>query len=336
MSLGFNFGHSTKASEVANVFADRIKGRIIAITGVSRSGLGGAAARALADHDPELLILVSRTQSKLDEVIADIKAVKPHVNVKSVLVDLISQVSVRKAAEEIKALAPRLDILINNAGLTVFERKYSPEGVETQLAANHLGPFLLTNLLKDRLLAAAKNSLPGATRIINVASETHRACPFRFHDYNSEGKPIPPEEVGSVHLWPSAFQRIEDGYMGFQTYSHTKTANILFTVGLNKRLAGAGILSYTLHPGTIATEMGRDMPSDVQSQLGEILAQFKPKPSTEEGSSTTLVAALHPALNEMSEGKLYLEDCQFANPEPYAVDSEKADKLWVLSEELVG
>lgn len=268
MTSHSEFGHNTTAAEVADAFDGQIKGRIgtplllqlqstktdflvpVAITGVSKGGLGGAAALEFAKHDPELLILVSRTQSKLEQIIADIKAIKPNANVKFVLVDLLSQASVRRAAEEINALAPRLDILVNNAALTVYKRQYSPEGIEAQLAANHIGPFLLTNLLKDRLVAAAKHSPAGATRVVNVSSEGHRASPFRFHDYNCEGKPVPPDEADTLQHWPEIFrQPAADGYLGFQAYSQSKTANILFTAGLNKRLAGMGVVSYALHPG---------------------------------------------------------------------------------------
>lgn len=333
MTSHSEFGHNTTAAEVADAFDGQIKGRIVAITGVSKGGLGGAAALEFAKHDPELLILVSRTQSKLEQIIADIKAIKPNANVKFVLVDLLSQASVRRAAEEINALAPRLDILVNNAALTVYKRQYSPEGIEAQLAANHIGPFLLTNLLKDRLVAAAKHSPAGATRVVNVSSEGHRASPFRFHDYNCEGKPVPPEEADTLQHWPEIFrQPAADGYLGFQAYGQSKTANILFTAGLNKRLAGTGVVSYALHPGAIATELSRSMGDSILSQIDEIMAQHNPK-TIAEGTSTTMVAALDPALNNVTG--VYLDDCQIAKPESYAVDPTNAEKLWELSEELV-
>ncbi|KAH7044076.1 hypothetical protein B0J12DRAFT_577997, partial [Macrophomina phaseolina] len=224
------FGHDTKATEVADAFPSQIKDRIVAITGISRGGLGGATALAIARQSPALLILIFRTQSKLDEVISDIKSINSTVPVKAVVVDLAWQASVRKAAEEIKSLASHIDLLINNAGLHLNKRSHSPEGIETQLAANHVGPFLLTNLLTDQLLAAAKRSPPGATRVVNVSSVVHRSSPFRFHDHNSEGWPVPADEVGTVYLYPKFLKKPVDGYVGVQTYSHTKTANILFTV----------------------------------------------------------------------------------------------------------
>lgn len=220
------------------------------VTGVSRGGIGGGAVLAFARQSPSLLILVSRTQSKLDEVTADIKAINPAVSVKSVVVDLASQASVRKGAEEIKSSTSRIDLFINNAGMNVRKRAYSPEGIESQLATNHIGPFLLTNLLRDQLLAAAKDSAPGATRIVNVSSAGHRSSPFRFHDYNNEGWPIPADEAGNAHLFPDAIKQPFDGYCGLLAYCHTKTANVLFSAELNKRFAGTGVVSYALHPGS--------------------------------------------------------------------------------------
>ncbi|KAK0640057.1 WW domain-containing oxidoreductase [Lasiodiplodia hormozganensis] len=335
MTTRAEFGHDTKAAEVAEAFASQIKGRIVAITGVARTGLGGATAVAFAKHDPELLLLISRTQSKLDEVIADIKAVKPNANVKSVLVDLTSQASVRRAAEEINTLAPRLDILINNAGFWVFTRSVSPEGIESQFAGNHIGHFLLTNLLTDRLLAAAKKSTPGATRVINLSSEGHRVSPVRFHDYNLEGKPVP-EEESSVFppLWPDELVKPNaDGYAGMVAYGQSKTANILFSVELNRRLAAQGVVSYAVHPGMIGTDLSRNMDPKTMAATGALLSQYKPKASIEEGASTTLVAAIDPALSELKG--IYLSDCHLIDAAPHATDANSAKKLWALSEDLV-
>ncbi|KAH7042104.1 hypothetical protein B0J12DRAFT_213947 [Macrophomina phaseolina] len=333
MASRSDFGHNTKASEVAAAFAGQIKGRVIAVTGIAKAGLGSATALAFAQGEPSLLILISRTQTKLDEVAAEIAAIKPNVNVKTVQVDLLSHDSVRRAADAIKALTPRIDVLVNNAALTLYERKHSSDGIEYQLAANHLGPFLLTNLLQDRFLEAAKTAPAGATRIVNVSSEAHRVSPFRFHDWNCEQKPVPEDETDSLENWPAVFRKSNDGYNGFVAYGQSKTANILFSVGLNKRLAEKGVVSYSLHPGAIATELGREMTGELKDALADLLKRANQKPSNEEGSSTTLVAALDPALNDIKG--VYLDDCQLAKPEPYAVDLEKAEKLWALSEELV-
>ncbi|KAH7026786.1 short chain dehydrogenase/ reductase-like protein [Macrophomina phaseolina] len=346
MTSRSEFGQDTKASEVADVFASQIKGRVVAITGIAKDGLGGATASAIAKHGPALLILISRTQSKIDEVIAEIKAINPHANVKSVLVDLLSQASVRSAADEVKNLTTRIDLLINNAGFTIFKRKWSPEGIEAHLAGNHLGPFLLTNLLMDRLLAAAEASPRGTTRVINLSSMTHVISPFRFHDYNIESKPVPPEEDLQADGWPKEIvQATQDGYMGFPAYAQSKTANILFTIELNRRFSDKGLVSYSVHPGVVgSTGFNRDMDPALLEASAEMMKYIHIKPSNDEGASTTMVAALDPALNgswasiltSYTEPKgIYLSDCQFADPAPHASNAEYAKKVWALSEELV-
>ncbi|OJD30465.1 short-chain dehydrogenase reductase sdr [Diplodia corticola] len=338
-----DFGHATKASEVADTFASQIKGRVVVVTGVSRGGLGGATALAFARQNPSLLILVSRTQSKLDDVISDIRAANPSLPaaaVTSVLVDLTSQATVRRAAADIKALTTRIDVLVNNAGFFLEQRTYSPEGIESQLAGNHIGPFLLTNLLRDELVAAAAadgKKEAGATRVVSLTSEGHRVQPFRFHDHNIEGKPVPAEEEmrPMPDAMPKALVEPRDGYVGFSAYGQSKTANVLFTVGLNERvLKGTGVVAYVVHPGTIFTEVGRSVES--QDALDSFLGALNPKASTDEGAATTMVAALDPALKDVkSASSIYLDDCQLKDAEPYAVDVEIADRLWKFSEELV-
>lgn len=334
MTSHTHFDRDTKASEVADAFSAQIKDRVVVVTGISRLGLGGAIALAFAKHKSGMLILASRTQSKMDEVVADIKAVNADLDVKTVLVDLLSQTAVRQAAEEIKSHTSRIDILVNNAALNIYERKHTPENIEYQLAANHIGPFILTNLLLDCFLEAATSSPPGATRVINMTSDGHRASPFRFHDYNCEGKPVPPEEADTLAEWPPEVQKPNGGYLGFLAYGQSKTANILFSVELNKRLAQRGIASYSVHPGNIITELGRDMQEDLAKKVPDIMRAKYLKPSIEEGASTTMVAALDPALT-CAKG-VFLEDCQLSFARPYAVDPVNAERLWVLSEKLVG
>lgn len=147
-------------------------------------------------------------------------------------------------------------MLVNNAGMYVSKRGYSPEGIERQLAANHVGPFLLTNLLRPQLLAAAKDAPAGATRIINVSSEGHRMQPFRFSDYNGEKvvqEELPEEERINPAMkdqLPPFVLEPEEGYIAFVAYGQSKTANVLFSVGLNERFKGTGVVSYALHPGS--------------------------------------------------------------------------------------
>ncbi|KAK3903798.1 short-chain dehydrogenase [Staphylotrichum tortipilum] len=325
------FGERTPGSEVTASFADQIRGRTILVTGVSPKGIGSATVFNLAAHNPGLLILASRTKSRLQEVAAQVSAKHPATRVEIVVLDLGSQKSIRQAAAEVAALTDRLDILINNAGIVVTSRQATPEGIEQQFGTNHIGPFLFTNLLLPLLRNAAKTNTPGATRVVSLSSAGHRLSPIRFSDYNFEGKPVPPEEDHFKPL-PGAFGRCTpDGYNGIVTYAQSKTANILFTLYLQKHLANQGISAYTLHPGTIETDLSRDQDDELTAQFYKVAPYWK---TPDEGSSTTLVAALDPALNDVKG--LYLSDCQIVDPVAHARDPAAADRLWKLSEELVG
>lgn len=173
----------------------------------------------------------------------------PGVKVEIVKLDLSSQKNTREAADAVKRLTDTLDILVNNAALTVYERKLTPEGLELQFGTNHIGPFLFTNLLLPLLLKAAEKAAPGATRVVNVTSAGHRLSPIRFSDYNLEGKEVPPEEDHVKPLF-GAFAREKDGYNGIVAYAQSKTGNILFTQYLQDHLRSHGVASYVLHPGS--------------------------------------------------------------------------------------
>jgi NAD(P)-dependent dehydrogenase (short-subunit alcohol dehydrogenase family) len=161
----------------------------------------------------------------------------------------MSQASVKAAAAEVASLTNSLDLIINNAGVMSQTRITTQDGIEGQFGACHVGHFLLTNLLMPQLLAAAANNPPGATRVINLTSLGHRISPVRFSDYNLTGKEVPDDERNPNPLPPMFAQAAEDGYNGWVAYGQAKTANILFSVGLNERLGGRGVGSYAVHPG---------------------------------------------------------------------------------------
>ncbi|KAK3317350.1 hypothetical protein B0T19DRAFT_290271 [Cercophora scortea] len=331
MATHAEFGEATPGSEVAQTFADQIRGKTILITGVSPRGIGETTALAFASQSPALLILASRTRARVEEVAAEIHAKYPSTRVEIVLLDLSSQTSIRAAVAEVTKLTDKLDILVNNAGVVVTSRHLTPEGIEMQFGTNHIGPFLLTNLLLPLLRNAAKTNSPGATRVVSLTSAGHRLSPIRFSDYNFEGKEVPPEEDHFKPL-PGAFGKFtDDGYNGIVTYAQSKTANILFTLYLQKYLPKMGIAAYVVHPGTIETDLSRDQDEELTAQFYKVSVFWK---TADQGCSTTLVAALDPAFND-AKG-LYLSDCQIAEPSPHASDSVAAERLWKLSEELVG
>ncbi|KAL2167489.1 hypothetical protein VTG60DRAFT_1183 [Thermothelomyces hinnuleus] len=325
------FGERTPGSEVAKVFADQIRGKTILVTGVSPKSIGASTVLNLASQRPGLLILASRTKNRTQEVADQITTKYPGVRVETVLVDLGSQESIRRAAADVAALTDKLDILINNAGRVVTSRQATQEGIEQQFGTNHIGPFLLTNLLLPLLRKAAETNPPGATRIVNLSSAGHRLSPVRFSDYNLDGKPVPPEE-DHVKPLPGAFAKCTpDGYKPIVAYAQSKSANILFTISLQKHLVNHGIASYAVHPGSIVTELSREQDDELNAEFYKLIKHWK---TPDEGSSTTLVAALDPALNEVKG--FYLSDCQYAEPSAHAKDAAAADRLWKLSEELVG
>ncbi|KAK0724459.1 hypothetical protein B0H67DRAFT_641000 [Lasiosphaeris hirsuta] len=331
MASHAEFGKATPASEVAKLFGDHIRGKTILITGVSPRGIGAATTAAFASQSPGLLIIASRTKSRVDEVVDPIRAEYPGIRVEFVALDLGSQKSIRAAAAEVAKLTDKVDILVNNAGIVVTTRQATPEGIEQQFGTNHIGPFLLTNLLLPLLRNAAKTSPPGATRVVNLSSAGHRLSPIRFSDYNFEKDEVPPEEDHFKPL-PGAFANTTpDGYNGIVAYAHSKTANILFTLYLQKNLPKLGIAAYVVHPGTIETDLSRNQDDELTAQFYKVAKFWK---TADQGSSTTLVAAVDPALNEIKG--LYLSDCQIAEPFPHASDPTAADRLWKLSEELVG
>lgn len=161
----------------------------------------------------------------------------------------MSQDTIKKAAAEVASITDRLDVVINNAAMMTLTLQYTAEGIEAQFGSSHVGHFLFTNLLLPLLLTSTKSSTAGSTRVVNLTSLGHRLSPIRFHDYNFEGKPIPTEEKYPGEL-PALFQGKDGGvYNGYIAYGQAKTANVLFSVGLNARLGSEGIVSYAVHPG---------------------------------------------------------------------------------------
>ncbi|TVY34838.1 Short-chain dehydrogenase-like protein [Lachnellula subtilissima] len=310
------FGAETSGTEVAGRFAKRIEG--VLITGVSPNSLGESLATAIAAHSPSHLILASRTPAKLQAVAALI----PHVNVSCVHVDFSSFPSVRAAASAITRLlhGRKIDVLFNNAGINVFSRQLNAEGIELQFATNHLGPFLFTNLLLPLLASGG--------RVVNTSSEAHRISPVRFSDLGQDPEKkemLPPDEEPRRGMGEGILRGM-GGYEPAVAYGQSKTANVLFAVGLN----GRGVKSFAVMPGTIRTDIVRGL--DEEGLQG--LLRVEKWKDLDQGVATNLVAALDPALD--GERGLYLDDCQLKRPSKWASDPEKAERLWRLSEELVG
>ncbi|GKT84093.1 short-chain dehydrogenase/reductase family [Colletotrichum tofieldiae] len=173
-------GFETTGTELVAEYADHIKGKTILVTGVSPGGLGAAFAEKTAAGAPALLILAGRNTAKVQQTADAITAAHPGVGVKALEFDLGSFKSVRKAAETVNGWEDvlKIDVLVNNAGVMATPWGKTEDGFETQFGTNHLGPFLFTNLVIGKVMAAE------APRIVMVSSDGHRMGHIRWTDYN--------------------------------------------------------------------------------------------------------------------------------------------------------
>lgn len=217
--------------------------------------------------------------------------------------DLGSRSDVRRVAREIIEKCPRIDVLVNNAGVVNLRRSMTVDGIEVMFAVNHLAYFALTLLLLDRLVESAP------ARVINVASEAHRLAPgIRFDD------------PGFEHGWAT-----------MRVYGHSKLANILFTRELVRRISGLGVTANCLHPGAVATGLGRNNGKIAQGLI-RLLSPFFRTPAA--GASTSIRLATASDLADVSGG--YFADGREKRPSAAALDEIAAGRLWELSELLTG
>ncbi|KAF7590110.1 hypothetical protein BBP40_003266 [Aspergillus hancockii] len=308
-----SFDFSTTGSEVVANLSERVFGKTFVITGASHGGMGGHIALLLAAANPAEIVLLGRSKDKASLVMKGIRETSPSTIVRFIKIDLLSCASVRAAAAEINTSVSKIDVLINNAGIIGVKFSLTSENVESHLGVNHIGYFLLTNLLVPKLKASS-----GGARIINVSSTMYQFSPVIFNNYNfSNGKTYNP--------WTA--------------YGQSKTANILFTVALARKLEKMGVKSYSLHPGVIQTTgLSSGVDPAAWSIVGPMVEsngmKIPKEKNLEQGCATTLVAALDPALDDQSGS--FLDDCNPQQVLEYASDTSNADKLWTLSEKIVG
>ncbi|KAJ6142769.1 retinol dehydrogenase [Penicillium samsonianum] len=333
MSSFPQFGEKTGALEVAKAFEEEIRGKHVLITGAAVSGIGGATAMAIASQHPASLIICGRSEDRLNNMASNIGQSYPDVHVKPLVMDLSSQKSVRDAAKKVLENSEIIDLLINNAGIALSDKRLAGDGTELQLATNHIGHFLFTNLILQSLLVAAKSNPAGSTRVVNLTSLGYLFSPIRFSDYNFDKSDIPEEErPNRDYIKGFGLPLGPEPFGSWEAYGQSKTANILFSVYLNEHLARHGISSFSVHPGLVQTELGRHLPGQSEDLAG-IQSVLQPK-TLDQGAATTLVAAFDPSL-KASSGVL-LADCQLIGAEKYAVDPKAAERLWQLSEQIVG
>jgi len=268
------------------------------ITG-GNSGIGLETARELVRRGFRVII-TGRDGAKLEAAARAIGGAEVRVG------DFASLAQVRALAEQLSH-EPRIDVLINNIGVALTERRVTADGNEMMLQVNHLSPFLLTSLLIEKLKASAP------ARIINVASRAHlSARDFGFDDF-----------------------QFAHSYNVGKAYGRTKLYNVLFTRELARRLAGTGVTANALHPGVIRTQIGMD--GDLRGLANfvwSILVRLRGSP-VEEGARVPVYLATAPEVEGVT-GKYFSNDCRETEPSALARDDAAARRLWEMSEKLVG
>ncbi|WP_420127877.1 SDR family NAD(P)-dependent oxidoreductase [Longimicrobium sp.] len=273
-----------------------MQGRVCVVTGAT-AGIGQAAATELARRGATV-VLVARSREKAERSRADIVRAVGHEGVGIVLADLSVQAQVRAAAAEILRRWPAVHVLVNNAGLYTRRREETADGIEMQLAVNHLAPFLLTSLLLDPLRAAAP------ARVVTLSSGAHHFAAPRWDDLGMRG-----------------------GYNGLRQYANTKLYNVLFTRELARRNPPQALTANTLHPGVVATEIlfGGWAP----------LRLFKRWMRTpEQGARTAVYLASSPDVATVT-GE-YFQDERPSRLSRAALDDDAARRLLEISERMTG
>jgi len=277
----------------------RIDGQVAIITGAN-SGIGYEAAKDLAKRGAKVIV-ACRSLEKAQEACEQIKRETGAEQVIPMVLDVSSMKSVREFCKEFKARESRLDILVNNAGVAGLRKNITEDGLESQIATNHFGPFLLTNILLETMIKTKK------ARIITVSSVAHTWT-----------KTLDLENLNVEKYWEPKL-----------LYARTKLCNILFTKELTRRLAAAGqdgIVANAVNPGGVKTAIFRHSRGWFKYIIMVSQLTFK---TPWEGAQPTIDLAVNEKLEGIS-GK-YWENCKMSNPSPLAQDEKLAKDLWEKS-----
>lgn len=308
MSIEFN-ANST-AEDVLS--GRKLKGLRALVTGVS-SGLGLETARALAAHGAKVVGVV-RDLSRADQTAREVPGLE------LVAADLACQASVRACVADLCVKGDSFDLIIANAGVMAVPFGRTFEGFELHLATNHLGHFALVTGLSPLLTSGS--------RVVVLTSGGHRASDIDLEDLNFD----------------------HTAYQPMLAYGRSKTANILFAVAFNRRFRERGVRATAVHPGTIDTNLGRYMTDEVKQRMIDSINASRPAgalafryKSVGQGAATSVWAGI--VASGDAVGGNYCEDCHVAEVvdtpgarigvRSYALDEDRADALWALSERLV-
>jgi NAD(P)-dependent dehydrogenase (short-subunit alcohol dehydrogenase family) len=289
-----------------------MKGKTVVATGAT-SGIGEAAVLELAGLGARIVV-IARNPDRAQATMRKLEAKAPGLGHRVHLADLTSIAETRRVGAAIAASEPRIDVLINNAGAIFIKRRVTSEGLEMTFALNHMSYFVLTDALKGRLVA----SVPA--RIVSTTSNSHEnpTASLDFDDLQSA--------KGYSGFNPFGRPKLAD------VYGRSKLANILFTRELARRLVGTGVTANCLHPGFVATRLGRSAGS--WASLVIPLVQAARGLSREEGADTIVYLASSPEV-ETTTGEYFVKR-KMTEPSPAARDDAAAKRLWAASEKLAG
>jgi len=319
-----DYGSSTTTDEVLH--GVDLTGRRFVVTGAA-SGLGRESARALAAHGASVTLL-ARSAERAAGAVSEVGALVPGADLEPGVVDLADLASIRAFADSYLAGHDAIDVLINNAGVMACPFSHTADGFEMQFGTNHLGHFLLTALLAPAILSG------NAPRVVTLSSAGHSRSDVDLADPNFE----------------------TSEYSPWVAYGRAKTANALFARELARRGGPRGLLSFSVHPGGIFTDLGRHLTEDLMNEMAEFARERAAAhagaggpesgivwKSVEAGAATQIWGATAAELADHNGA--YLADCGLgvlgANPGvngfmPYLLDDDHAEALWVMSEKLVG
>jgi NAD(P)-dependent dehydrogenase (short-subunit alcohol dehydrogenase family) len=278
-----------------------MENKIILITGAN-SGIGKSTATALAEMGAHV-VMACRDLVRGEMARQEVVRISRNNQVDLMQCDLASTVSIRKFASAFITKYPRLDVLINNAGIFTDKRMETADGFEYQIGINHLGHFLLTQLLLDLL----KQSSP--SRIINVSSGAHFGGKIDFDDLHLQNK-----------------------YSSWKSYAQSKLANILFTYELAHRLSGSGVTVNCLHPGFVNTRFAFNRESEKPNWMMKLMKPFTIQPAN--GAETSVYLAASPEVEGVT-GKYFVKRKETASSKT-SYDLAAAEKLWNISAALTG
>jgi retinol dehydrogenase 12 len=285
--------------------AENMKSKVVIITGAT-SGIGQVAAEQLAAKGARI-VQVARDKERGQAAITRLNQVAPGIAHSIYYADLSRLSEMKRVATEIAQSEPRIDVLMNNAGAMFGKRQLTQDGLERNFALNHMSYFMMTQLLRDRLIASAPS------RVVNTASDAHTSGTVDFDDLQSE-------KAYRFNL----LEWMRYGGPAFKVYARSKLMNILYTRELARKLAGTGVTANSLHPGFVATRFGDQTGGLIGFGIG-IAKRFALTP--EQGSETLVYLASSPDVAGVT-GE-YFHRCRPATPSREAQDDAKAQRLWL-------